>query len=191
MLLGRSLHILRSSFDRLCSAYTTIRWIGKRAHPLISVTYFSAWCTIVSVVAVLSISTIEFRLPSNPEEWGYLIFLGICGFLMQFLLTAGLAHEKSSRATNMVYTQVIFALAFDKLVFDTTPDGWSIAGSSLVLGSALYIAVHKESPKAKNANPEEGEEEVALMTGDDEEEGTRSIENMRGVEEVQLRTMRA
>ena len=192
MLLRKSLlHISRSSSDRLCSAYTTIRWIGKRAHPLISVTYFSAWCTIVSVVAVLSISTIEFRLPSNPEEWGYLIFLGICGFLMQFLLTAGLAHEKSSRATNMVYTQVIFALAFDKLVFDTTPDGWSIAGSSLVLGSALYIAVHKETLKANNADPEGGEEEVALMTGDGEEEGARSGENMRGLEEVQLRTMRA
>lgn len=192
MLLGRSLfHISRSSSDRLRSAYTTIRWIGKRAHPLISVTYFSAWCTIVSVAAVLSISTIEFRLPSNPEEWGYLIFLGICGFLMQFLLTAGLAHEKSSRATNMVYTQVIFALAFDKLVFDTTPDGWSLAGSSLVLGSALYIAVHKESSKAKNASPERGVEEVALITGDGEEEDARSGENMRGLEEVQLRTMRA
>jgi len=143
------------------------------------------------VAAVLSISMIQFRLPSNREEWGYLIFLGICGFLMQFLLTAGLAHEKSSRATNMVYTQVIFALAFDKLVFNTTPDGWSIVGSSLVLGSALYIAVHKESSKVKNASPEGGEEEVALITGDGEDEGARSGENMRGVEEVQLRTMRA
>ncbi|KAK4904590.1 hypothetical protein LTR66_017887, partial [Elasticomyces elasticus] len=30
-------------------AYTTIRWIGKRAHPLISVNYFAAWCTLVSI----------------------------------------------------------------------------------------------------------------------------------------------
>jgi len=110
---------------------------------------------------------------------------------MQFLLTAGLAHEKSSRATNMVYTQVIFALAADKLVFDTMPDGWSIVGSSLVLGSALYIAVHRETSKAKNVGPEGGEEEVALITGDGEEESARSGERMRGVEEVQLRTMRA
>lgn len=27
-------------------AMTTIRWIGKRAHPLVSVNYFAAWCTI-------------------------------------------------------------------------------------------------------------------------------------------------
>ncbi len=32
-------------------AFTTIRWIGKRAHPLISVTYFSVWCTLVSTTA--------------------------------------------------------------------------------------------------------------------------------------------
>ena len=141
-------------------------------------------------MAVLAIPGIEFRLPSNPEEWGYLIFLGICGFLMQFLLTAGLAHEKSSRATNMVYTQMIFALAFDKLIFDTTPDGWSIVGSSLVLGSALYIAVRKESPRAKTTAPEPEEEDVPLITCDGEEDGDRLAEALREVEEVQLRTTR-
>lgn len=30
------------------SAYTTLRWISTRAHPLISVNYFATWCTIVS-----------------------------------------------------------------------------------------------------------------------------------------------
>ena len=140
-------------------------------------------------MVVIVVPGINFRLPSNTEEWLYLIGLGVCGFLMQFLLTAGLAQEKSSRATNMVYTQVIFALAADKLVFDTTPDGWSIVGSSLVLGSALYVAVHKERPKAENSARGAADEEVALMPrgGADRD---RSAETIRGVEEVQLRTMR-
>lgn len=87
-------------------AFTTMRWIGKRAHPLLSVTYFCAFCTIVSAAAMSVIPGIDFILPANTKEWTYLIFLGICGFAMQFLLSAGLQHEKSSRATNMVYTQV-------------------------------------------------------------------------------------
>jgi len=33
-------------------AYTTLRWIGKRAHALISVNYFATWCTIVSYVTL-------------------------------------------------------------------------------------------------------------------------------------------
>jgi len=63
-------------------AYTTVRWIGKRAHPLITVNYFSIWCTIVSIIAMLTVPGIGFLLPWNLKDWTYLIFLGVCGFLM-------------------------------------------------------------------------------------------------------------
>ena len=66
---------------------------------------------------------VPFLLPSTLRDWCLLLFLGICGFVMQFLLAAGLQYEKSSRATNMVYTQMLFALFFDRLVFGTTM-GW-------------------------------------------------------------------
>ncbi|KAG7004819.1 hypothetical protein G7Y79_00023g054030 [Physcia stellaris] len=151
-------------------AYTTLRWIGKRAHPLISMTYFAGWCLIVSVVAIVTVPSVGFRLPSNLEEWGYLVLLGLSGFVMQFFLTAGLAHEKSSRATNMVYTQILFALAFDKMIFNTTPAGWSLVGSSLVLGSALYITVHKDKENRRSTSVREGgdAEELGLMVDHDE-----------------------
>ncbi|RYN29528.1 hypothetical protein AA0117_g5600 [Alternaria alternata] len=142
-------------------AYTTIRWIGKRAHPLISVNYFATWCTIVSIVAMFTIPGVGFLLPNSPRDWCYLIFLGVCGFVMQFLLAAGLQYEKSSRATNMVYMQMLFALAFDKLVWGTTPGALSITGSSLILGSAIYVAMNKEAP-TKKVEP--------MGRGDDEEE---------------------
>ena len=63
-------------------AYTTIRWIGKRAHPLISVNYFATWCTIVSIVAMLTMPGVGFLLPNSLRDWCYLVFLGICGFVM-------------------------------------------------------------------------------------------------------------
>ena len=171
-------------------AYTTIRWIGKRAHPLISVNYFAVWCTIVSVIAMLVLPGVGFLLPNNLRDWCYLIFLGICGFVMvgqtlmsiarprtnlaqQFLLAAGLQYEKSSRATNMVYMQMLFALTFDKLVWGTTPGALSIIGSSLILGSAIYVAIHKEDPKKKVELRESGarDEERGLMSpGFDSEE---------------------
>ncbi|KYG44728.1 hypothetical protein M433DRAFT_39635, partial [Acidomyces richmondensis BFW] len=122
------------------TAFTTIRWIGKRAHPLISVNYFAAWCTLVSIIMQLVLPGVGFVLPASLKEWGYLFFLGTCGFIMQFLLAAGLAYERSSRATNITYTQMLFALTFDKLIFGHTPDLMSIAGSTLILGSAIYVA---------------------------------------------------
>jgi len=130
-------------------AFTTMRWIGKQAHPLLSVTYFCAFCTIVSAIAMLVLPGIDFILPANGEEWSYLIFLGCCGFAMQFLLSAGLQLEKSSRATLMVYTQMIFALIFDKLVFGTNPNLTSMFGSTLIVSSAIYIALQKESIKQR------------------------------------------
>jgi len=173
-------------------AYTTIRWIGKRAHPLISVNYFAAWSTIVSIVALLAIPSIGFRLPATFRQWLYLIFLGVCGFVMQFLLTAGLQYEKGSRATNMVYTQILFALAFDKLFWDTTPGWLSIIGSSLILGSALYIAVLNNKGKGQGGRDGRGDEEVGLMVaGGDGDEGVMEGRGpLRGVHEVQLRTLR-
>lgn len=178
------------------SAYTTIRWIGKRAHPLISVNYFAAWTTFLSIVALVAVPGIDFRLPANARQWVCLVFLGICGFAMQFLLTAGLQHEKGSRATNMVYTQMLFALAFDKVVFNTTPGLWGIAGSSLILGSALYVALHNNNKKTKDSQGRGdgiGDEEVALMgaeAGDIETDVPNGTGPLRGVQEVQLRTLR-
>lgn len=131
------------------SAFTAMRWMGKRAHPLLSVTYFCALCLIVSAVAMVIVPDVGFILPQGLKEWTYLIFLGICGFAMQFLLSAGLQLEKSSRATNMVYTQMLFAILFDKLIFGTNPSVLSLLGSSCILGSAIYIAMQKQSMQAQ------------------------------------------
>lgn len=58
------------------SAFVTIRWIGKRAHPLISVNYFAVWCTIVAFVAQLTVPGIGFLFPSTARDWFLLLFLG-------------------------------------------------------------------------------------------------------------------
>lgn len=78
-------------------AFVSMRWIGKRAHPLLSVNYFCAWCTVVSAAAMAILPDVEFLLPSGSREWTYLVFLGCCGFAMQFLLSAGLQAEKGNR----------------------------------------------------------------------------------------------
>ncbi|KAH7356733.1 integral membrane protein DUF6 [Rhexocercosporidium sp. MPI-PUGE-AT-0058] len=133
-------------------AFTSIRWIGTRAHPLLSVNYFSVFCTLIATL-VLSLaqplhlsSTLHFALPAGLRQWSMLIFLGACGFVMQYLLTKGLAaggRGSGARATNMIYTNMLFALALDKVVFGQSPGVWSLAGSGLILGSAIFVAVRK------------------------------------------------
>lgn len=61
---------------------TIIRWIGKRAHPLISVNYFSTWCTFVSLLAQFTVPGVGFLLPADFKDWLLLFSLGTCGFVM-------------------------------------------------------------------------------------------------------------
>lgn len=146
-------------------AYTTLRLIGKQVHPLVSVTYFSAYTTVISCIAMLVIPSVDFRLPATAFQWALLIGLGVCGFLLQFLLAAGLAYVPPSssqgnlgldaqsqssagnRATSMLYTQMLFALVYDKLVWGKTLSPMSWAGSVLILASAIYVAVARDGKK--------------------------------------------
>ncbi|KAK7206585.1 hypothetical protein BZA70DRAFT_293994 [Myxozyma melibiosi] len=129
-------------------AFTVIRSIGKRAHPLISVNYFAIWCTIISCIALIATPSIGFVFPSTILQWVLLLSIGVCGFLYQFLLTAGLQREKAGRAGNMLYLQMFYAFLFEKLVWNDTPDWMEIAGSGIILGSAVWVAVSKRSSEA-------------------------------------------
>ncbi|PYH41549.1 DMT family transporter [Aspergillus saccharolyticus JOP 1030-1] len=178
-------------------AYTTIRMIGRRCHPLVSVTWFSSYTTIVSSLAMLLVPSIPFAMPVTLFEWTLLLGLGVCGFLLQFLLTAGLSYvppvrtprdlsagwessaygtqasghvedeeqqqqqqpnevkpsvqktSSGSRATFMIYTQMLFALFYDRVVWGSTLSPVSWVGSGLILGCAIYVAIARESPKTE------------------------------------------
>lgn len=177
-------------------AYTTIRVIGTRAHPLISVNYFSGFCSIVSLVS-FAFPGIEFQLPADVTEWVLLFLLGICGFAMQFMLTAGLSYRPTpraatideeqaaasgasrsrssssgTRATSMMYTQMLFALLFDKIFWNSTPNAWSWLGSGLILGGAVWVAIAKETKKSEVDAPSQRRSEIPTVVDDGVDETT-------------------
>ncbi|KAL4759613.1 DMT family transporter [Aspergillus foveolatus] len=178
------------------SAYASIRMIGQRCHPLVSVTYFSLVTTVVSAIAIVFLPSISLELPGTPLEWTLLILLGVCGFLLQFLLTAGLSYvpppprvrdtsalhqqfneadnasksetikparsSSGTKATTMLYTQMLFALFYDAAVWGSTLSAVSWIGSALILCSALYVATARDSPAP--AHTSESEESAGEIT---------------------------
>lgn len=64
----------------------------------------------------------------------------------------------------MVYTQMLFALAFENVVWDTTPRAGSLVGSTLTLGSAHFVAFRKGRSKQKiGMEDARDEQEVGLV----------------------------
>ncbi|KAI1393270.1 uncharacterized protein F4822DRAFT_6101 [Hypoxylon trugodes] len=147
------------------SAYSTIRVIGKRAHSLVSVNYFAVLATVVSFIVVLVVPDLHFEIPENATQWSLLIAIGIAGFLLQFLLTEGLQREKAGRATNLIYTQMVFALILERVVWGTTPPAESLFGSALIIGSALWVSLQKNKTPPTQKPPVVDEEQSLLGAG--------------------------
>lgn len=56
----------------------------------------------------------------------------------------------------MVYTQIVFALTLDGIVFHTIPHFVSLLGCALIMGSALFLAWHKTKARKRAENAEDG-----------------------------------
>ncbi|KAI4867186.1 hypothetical protein F4820DRAFT_226061 [Hypoxylon rubiginosum] len=157
-------------------AFTSLRWIGKRAHPLTSINYFSAWCVVVSTATLTLAPALDFaqpdlrmELPHSPRQWAFLTFIGVCGLVMQVLMTAALAAERSNRATAMTYTHMLFAAGFDRWIFGQVMGWTSLAGCGLIVGSALWVVfTKKETPKGERGDVERGVPAAAAAPADSE-----------------------
>lgn len=157
-------------------AYSTIRVIGKRAHSLISVTYFAFLSTVGSALIILVHPDLTFLTPESPGQWGLLAIIGLTGFALQFLLTEGLQREKGGRATNLTYLQLVFALVVERVIWGTTPPFESLFGAMLIIGAAVWVSLQKNTEKGTKATDEE-----SGLLGDDQAEAEirrRSVVSM-------------
>lgn len=81
-------------------------------------------------------------------------------FLQEFLLTAGIASDKSSVATIMIYSQVLWALALDRLFWDVPMNVWTFVGVASVVGSLVLVSLAKEMPDLRRLGPKERYETI-------------------------------
>ncbi|KAH9051254.1 hypothetical protein EDB87DRAFT_1666781 [Lactarius vividus] len=124
-----------------CSPDTLIRAIGKRAHAMHCVTFFSSQSVLVS-----SIGMVIFQIrPTIPTcmGWVAILLIGAFGFVAQALLTKGLQREAAGRGTLALYTSVVYAVMLEFIIFHTTPPPLSIAGTAIIMSSAIYITFTK------------------------------------------------
>jgi drug/metabolite transporter (DMT)-like permease len=137
-------------------AFVIIRLINNRAHPLIQVNYYSLCSTLISSLLLLIPTRLEEKqhtfLPSTLREGLLLACVGICGFMLQFLMTAGLQADPSSRATNMMYIQIMFAMALDWSIWERVPGWGSLGGEAVVLSGVIWGCIGRGEASEKNSD---------------------------------------
>ncbi|KAL5480376.1 hypothetical protein ACEPAI_1646 [Sanghuangporus weigelae] len=131
-------------------AYTSMRAIGKRAHTLHSMSYFSLWCVITSTTGMILLGQ-KVVLPTRLEWLALLLMIGIFGFLAQALLTMGLQRETAGRGSLAIYVQIIYATILERIFFHTVPSALSIIGTVIIMGSAVYVALTKKTTKTSES----------------------------------------
>ncbi len=101
-----------------------------------------------------------------------LSLIGVFGFIAQMLVTMGCQIEAVGRASMGVYSQMIFGVILERIVFGTVPSPLSILGTCLILSSGLYVTMIK----ATEGSDASTDGKIALPEGDDVEEGPTLFE---------------
>jgi drug/metabolite transporter (DMT)-like permease len=124
-------------------AYVAVRRLGQTDHPLVIIFYFS----LVSVVGSLPSAVPRWVWPT-AMEWLLLLGVGVTTQAGQVFLTRGLRLEPAGRATAIGYLQIVFAAAWGALFFAEIPDAATLAGTALIVGGTLALAVRRTSGRA-------------------------------------------
>ncbi|CDR37557.1 CYFA0S01e12112g1_1 [Cyberlindnera fabianii] len=154
--------------------YIVIRFIGKRVHSLILVQYYSIVACTISFLGLILIPGLGFKIPQTFKQWFFFLSIGVSGFCMQFMMTEGIQREKASRASMMLYTQMIYALIWEVTIWHHIPGVWSWLGMLTILGSAFWVIKNKPV------------EETTLQPVVDEERDTRVQDELDNSNELDL-----
>lgn len=74
-----------------------------------------------------------------------LLGLALSGFIGQLAITEAFAKGDASSVAPFEYTALAWAVGLDWLLWQTLPDGWTITGAAIIIGSGMYLIRHEKN----------------------------------------------
>ncbi|MEQ8506910.1 MAG: DMT family transporter [Rhodospirillales bacterium] len=90
--------------------------------------------------------------PLPPEGWLLLAAAGGFGTIGHFALIKAFTLAPAATVAPFTYTNLIWAATYGLLIFGEWPDGWTIAGATVIAGSGIYIYHREKVLKSKAAS---------------------------------------
>ncbi|HUZ64860.1 MAG TPA: DMT family transporter [Acetobacteraceae bacterium] len=94
--------------------------------------------TAVTGLVVLSLLLPFSHAPLGPRQLGLAIVLGLVAATAQWLAVLAYRHAAASVLAPLSYGQLIWSSSFGYVVFGSIPDGWTVLGAVIIVGSGLY-----------------------------------------------------
>jgi len=105
------------------------------------------------LISMLAVGSTLLAWPSwqalRPQDTWLIVGVGITGFCGQWGITYAFRHGEVSAIAPFEYTTLIWTLGLDRLIWNNTPDRWTLVGAAIIIGSGLFLArsekVHAEA----------------------------------------------
>lgn len=123
-----------------------IRRMGRTEPAETTVFWFSALS-----LPVLAAFLPADALRNDATQWAILVAVGLSGGVAQLLMTSSLGLARISVVAPFDYSQIVWAVLFGWLIWDTAPGLRTAAGAAIIIACGLYSAYRERKVKAKAA----------------------------------------
>jgi drug/metabolite transporter (DMT)-like permease len=117
----------------------------RRLAPGIHSLQVSGWGFTAIVPAGLILMLVMAAPPVAPApvEWAWLMGALASGVVAYAALVAATRLGDVAVTTPLRYTRLVFAMSIGLVFFGERPDGWTLAGSALIVGAGLYTLMRE------------------------------------------------
>lgn len=105
-----------------------------------------------SLIVISVLMPFHYR-PMPIGDLGAMALISLLGFVALNCLIAAYKAGEAIVVSAMQYSQVVWAALFGYLIFDDWPDGYTIAGASLVIASGLVILFRERHGNVSRTTP--------------------------------------
>ena len=135
-----------------------LRKIGKTEHPASTALIHNLITSIIIILAIIFFGT---KFYGTPGKYGIeilitpnfiffsLIFLGLVGSLVQYLMAQSYKYAEATILVTLRYLAIPVAAIFGYIIWNEIPTSYQIMGGLIVIGSCLLIT-YREMKKNKN-----------------------------------------
>jgi len=117
--------------------YTLVRFLRTREKPATIVFYFS----FISLITLSPFILLDYQ-PPTPNQWFYLLLIGVFAAIGQFSLTYAYRYGKASEIAVYNYTNIIFAGIIGFLLWQEIPDLLSFLGGFVIIAVSIFVFVY-------------------------------------------------